>query len=160
MNGRNALIVSIGVLVGFVAGLVASKMTAGSNSNEKVRTSVMDHILWSILYALMIYNKSYNSYDLDVWRHSFHTFFQGWWRRYSLRSFTVTNNETKFNFSSTWIRMESRKTGFNKLHNTASGYGQSTSTSKGLNLYFWPWNRILPIWYRYYLTGDIVTIWI
>lgn len=37
MNGQNALIVSIGVFVGFVAGLVASKMTAGSNNNEKVR---------------------------------------------------------------------------------------------------------------------------
>ena len=37
MNGQNALIVSIGVFVGFVAGLVASKMTAGSSRNEKVR---------------------------------------------------------------------------------------------------------------------------
>lgn len=36
MNGQNALIVSMGVLIGFVAGLVASKMTAGSNQNEKV----------------------------------------------------------------------------------------------------------------------------
>jgi len=36
MNGQNALIVSIGVLIGFVAGLVASKMAAGSNQNEKV----------------------------------------------------------------------------------------------------------------------------
>ena len=36
MNGQNALIVSTGVLIGFVAGLVASKMTAGSNQNEKV----------------------------------------------------------------------------------------------------------------------------
>ena len=55
MNGQNALIVSIGVLVGFVAGLVASKMTAGNNSNEKVRTSYMDHILWSVLYGFIIY---------------------------------------------------------------------------------------------------------
>ena len=42
MNGQNALIVSIGVLVGFVAGLVASKMTAGSNRNEKVRRRLLE----------------------------------------------------------------------------------------------------------------------
>ena len=54
MNGQNALIVSIGVLVGFVAGLVASKLTAGSNSNQKVRRKLLS----SMGYIITIYEIS------------------------------------------------------------------------------------------------------
>ena len=36
MNGQNALIVSVGVLVGFLAGIVATKLASQTNPSEKV----------------------------------------------------------------------------------------------------------------------------
>ena len=60
MNGQNALIVSIGVFVGFVAGLVASKMTAGSNNNEKVRIRLPS----SMEYANKIRKKTFRYLNL------------------------------------------------------------------------------------------------
>ena len=59
MNGQNALIVSIGVFVGFVAGLVASKMTAGSN-NEKVRKRLPS----SMGYANKIRKKNISIFEV------------------------------------------------------------------------------------------------
>ena len=60
MNGQNALIVSIGVFVGFVAGLVASKMTAGSNNNEKVRIRLPS----SMGYANKIRKKNISIFEV------------------------------------------------------------------------------------------------
>ena len=64
MNGQNALIVSIGVLVGFVAGLVASKMTAGSNKNEKV----CRRLLSSLGYIITIYEISLSYMNLIIYK--------------------------------------------------------------------------------------------
>jgi len=83
------------------------------------------------IYFFMIDQNLYDiSWMLDVILVKL--FIQGWWRRYRAKESTTTNNKAKFNFSSTWIRMEPRKTGFNQLHNTTSRYRQSAPAPKGL----------------------------